>query len=634
MKKILCLIGRQLTTENEAYILAYDKPDIQIELYADVIERGLTVGMLASLIESMKSEGGDLLVCTDMPQLRDLLRAWYGDGLDEVMLCPDVNYEVVPNVLPYAQYVWNVAKRAFWKKTMEALAQLKAYMTGLEITDMVIASVDARYDRIQKLVDGQDEETKQLFYRWLDEYSVVLGEADRMFRFYCLTVLLQETKDERYVEALCNEVCMNGYTLENCFFVFHQLKRYFLLNPEAQGRAYMEELYQAILQIWEETCQKLTEPIPQEKRNKDRVGVIVLQYLGKQHAPTKTAMERIETLNRKMGKEVLVIHAVEQLTKCGELPFWQGMIGNVDHELDGFNRVEGKHGHVFPMYQPVAPMPDYTEIQKILLMLREFAPHKLIVLGDHCLLGDLAARMIPTVCIPMTFSTIPRKQNQFVAVGKHLTEEDYTNIKAMGCDPERYIESTFTFDVIEQTTKLSRAELGIPEDKFVLSVVGIRLDYEVTESFILGIKRVFEHGCHIAFAGKFEAYGDLCKRVPELAAHSTFVGYQDDILAFEEICDLYVNPPRVGGGFSVVEAFCKGKPAVTLPYGDVAASAGPEFWVESPEEMEEMILRYKNDVVFYQKQAERAIKRSAELFDSVGALQHILDEMEKRKGFF
>jgi len=51
----------------------------------------------------------------------------------------------------------NVAKRAFWKKTMEALAQLKVYMTGLEITDTAIASVEARYDRIQKLVDAQDE---------------------------------------------------------------------------------------------------------------------------------------------------------------------------------------------------------------------------------------------------------------------------------------------------------------------------------------------------------------------------------------------------------------------------------------------------------------------------------------------
>ncbi len=634
MKKILCLIGRQLTTENEAYILEYDRPDVQIELYTDAIEMGITFGMLVSLIDSMESGCGKLLFCTDMPQLRDVVQTWYGDRMDEVMLCPFVNYEVVPSMLPYVQYAWNDAKQAFWRVAMKALQQLKGYMAEVEVTDSAIAAVNGRYNRIQKLVETQDEETRQIFYQWLEEYSIALNEADQMFRFYCLTVLLQETKEVRYVEALCHEVCGGGYTVEHCFFVFHQLKRYFLLNPEAQGRAYIEELYEGVRRIWEESCAELTEPVPQEKRDKNRVGVIALQFLGKQHAPTKTAMERIEALNRKMGKEVLVIHSLEQLTKCGELPFWQGMIGNVDHELDGFNRVEGKHGHTFPMYQPIVPMPEYAQVQKILLMLREFAPHKLIVLGNHCLLGDLASRMLPTVCIPMTFSTIPKKQNQFVAIGKHLTENDYAHIKAMGCNPEGYIESTFTFDVIEQATKLSRAELGLPKDKFLLSVVGIRLDYEVTEEFIRGIRKVFEQDCHIVFAGKFEAYEGLCKRVPELAAHSTFVGYQDDILAFEEVCDLYVNPPRVGGGFSVVEAFYKGKPAVTLPYGDVAATSGPEFWVEDLEEMTEMILRYKNDEIFYQKQAERAVQRSAELFDSVGALQHILDEMEKREGFF
>ena len=83
-----------------------------------------------------------------------------------------------------------------------------------------------------------------------------------------------------------------------------------------------------------------------------------------------------------------------------------------------------------------------------------------------------------------------------------------------------------------------------------------------------------------------------------------------------------------------MEAFYKGKPAVTLPYGDVAASAGLDFWVEDLQEMENTILRYKEDSAFYQSQAKRALERSKELFDSEGALQHILDEMERREEFF
>lgn len=630
MKKIVCMISEGLSKTNEQYILQYDKEDVQIEIFTDIFSMGLSVGTIRTLLDKMyTSEQDKFYFCTNLRQLYVIVKDMYADIFEAVMLCPEVDEESYDLCSIYAIPVSRTIK-----ELQNRISDLKLYFLYHGQDKDLWETVETYWEdmnmRIAKLADSD----KKILYRWLEEYSLVIDDNDRLFYIYCLSILLNALKEERHVVALYNEVHEAFYSVDQCFFVFHQLKRYFLLNSDASGREWMNQLYEEIETAWIENCEELCESIPVEKRNINRVAIIILQFLGRTHAPTKTALERIETLNKKMGKEVLVIHSAEQLSKCGEMPFYKGMIGNIDHRLDGFNRVEGKNGHTFPMYQPKTIMPDYLEIKKILDMLREFAPHKLIVLGDHCLLGDLAARMIPTVCIPMTFSTIPKKQNQFVAVGKHLTEDDYTNIKAMGCEPERYIESTFTFDVIEQTTKLSRAELGIPEDKFVLSVVGIRLDHEVTESFIRGLQKVFEHGCHIAFAGKFEEYGDLCKRVPELAAHSTFVGYQDDILAFEEVCDLYVNPPRVGGGFSVVEAFCKGKPAVTLPYGDVAASAGPEFWVESPEKMEMTILRYKNDAAFYQKQAERAIKRSAELFDSVGALQHILDEMEKREGFF
>ena len=95
-----------------------------------------------------------------------------------------------------------------------------------------------------------------------------------------------------------------------------------------------------------------------------------------------------------------------------------------------------------------------------------------------------------------------------------------------------------------------------------------------------------------------------------------------------------MNPPRIGGGFSVVEAFCKGMPGITLNYGDVAASAGLDFCVDSLEEMGEAIKRYKEDSEFYHMMAEKALKRSKELFDSKGAMEYILNEMEQRELWF
>jgi len=67
----------------------------------------------------------------------------------------------------------------------------------------------------------------------------------------------------------------------------------------------------------------------------------------------------------------------------------------------------------------------------------------------------------------------------------------------------------------------------------------------------------------------------LCQRkfyTSILWENSSFVGYCDDILALMELFDLYVNPNRMGGGFSVIEAFEKGVPGVYLPKGDVYAA--------------------------------------------------------------
>ena len=67
--------------------------------------------------------------------------------------------------------------------------------------------------------------------------------------------------------------------------------------------------------------------------------------------------------------------------------------------------------------------------------------------------------------------------------------------------------------------------------------------------FITAMEKLYDRNIHMVFAGYFDEYGNICRRHPGLKEHSTFVGYQDDILALTEIIDLYVNPKRVGGGF-------------------------------------------------------------------------------------
>lgn len=105
---------------------------------------------------------------------------------------------------------------------------------------------------------------------------------------------------------------------------------------------------------------------------------------------------------------------------------------------------------------------------------------------------------------------------------------------------------------------------------------------------------------------------------------------QDDVLAILDNVDLYVNPDRIGGGTSVIEAMYKAIPVVTLDHGDVALGAGEEFWVHSYAEMTEKIIKYMNDIDYYNMMSKKAKERANYMLDSDGAFTDIIREFETK----
>ena len=97
-----------------------------------------------------------------------------------------------------------------------------------------------------------------------------------------------------------------------------------------------------------------------------------------------------------------------------------------------------------------------------------------------------------------------------------------------------------------------------------------------------------------------------------------------------EICDLYVNPPRLGGGFSVIEAFDKGKPGVYMKVGDVYTSGGEDFAVDTYDDMYNEIIRYKEDKVYYDEMAQKGRERAKLMTSSVEAIRDIDEQICNR----
>lgn len=456
---------------------------------------------------------------------------------------------------------------------------------------------------------------------------------DYLFRLFLYSFMLHVSADGQYAERICKMVYDAPFTKDNRLFVFNQLKRYYLTHAGVKGTPALQQLYDDVVTEWKDINKETLKPLPSQNRLKNKIVVITLQFLGSGHAPTKTAMERIFTIGKLLGKEVICINSREQYTLKGVLP-WYDIIGrSVIQDYNGVH-IMSHNDYDFPIIQPEVEMPDEEMVTMLLEEIRNMAPWMAVVCGDRCLLGDLCAEMIPTICIPMTFSTIPKKVHEFVAVGRTIPDTEKEQLAKDGYDLESIIESVFTFEVIKQTSTLTREGLGLPEDKFLIGIIGIRLDSEVREDFLRLLLGCLDAGIHLVFAGKFDRYAQLCETIEGLKEHSTFVGFQKDILALWDLLDLYINPPRVGGGFSVAEAFCKGKPGISMNWGDVAASAGPEFCVESLDEYPALIRRYISDQDFYQEMSEKAVARSRRLFDSKGEMEKILQTAETRKLWF
>ena len=197
--------------------------------------------------------------------------------------------------------------------------------------------------------------------------------------------------------------------------------------------------------------------------------------------------------------------------------------------------------------------------------------------------------------------------------------------------PESHIiESIFTSSLKPQMGKTTRAEFGLPKDAFVITIIGGRLEYEVTEEFLSMLDGVMEDDYFILFLGIFkgnEARLDNYDRIKRAHLCTATV----DILSVLELCDLYVNPIRRGGGTSCVEAMFKGVPVVSTDFGDVAVNCGTDFCVKDYEEMAAAIKRYHDDLDFYTEMSEKARKRTEVLLDTEGEFVRILNEADARE---
>lgn len=420
------------------------------------------------------------------------------------------------------------------------------------------------------------------------------------------------------------------------YFLYNQLHAMLFRFQELNIQEVKAEMWQFRMEIVEEFAKQMKTPlelIPFYERTRQQVLVITEQFLSVKHGPTKTALDRCKTIMTKMGKEVLLINSAEAESQVGVIPFCEMLIGSYNAEKRS-EKGQYWEGVTVPYYQCENNMPDVETIDQLLQEIRSMAPIYVITIGSGGILGDLTSRIIPTLAVGLTPSDLEYTCAQYQTLGRKLQEQDIEMLKSVGYTERHVIESIFTSGLKPQTEHITRADLGISEHVFLIVVVGYRLEDEVTDEFLEMLGGIMQKDMYVGFLGKFDGYEERIKNHPRIFEHEekvSYLGFCEDILSRIEICDLYVNPIRRGGGTSCVEAMSKGVPVVTVDYGDVSVNAGEEFCVKDYDKMQRRILQYYSDKEYYNAMSEKALKRAAVLLDTETEFLKVIQEMNERE---
>ncbi len=625
-KIVYCYVEGQKEALDK-FILKYDNESI-IHIISPVVgscECNLLYclcDIVTNYMESSKETGTDILFVTDIKNLYHITKKLFSNLFKEVIYIEQENNNEFDNKLEtgeFIRYYLSIQRSLLNASFMRKLWELK----DCRNTDK-FASFLYELDRFD--ISKNDDLTKC----WCCFCKILLYELgdnvlNNKYFYYILAVcsiLMVLSKNPKYTNAYLTEILRNNkIKTGNLYFTWCQFKRMSLkrmIVSDKKSSLLKDELYKRIYNEYAKELDKFLIKIPLEERNKNVVVILTIQFLNDTHAPTKTVLERAKAL-KSLGKEVIIINTTEQYIIKGYLPMYSTGFGRTLEEYNNINKIIINENEFPFMQMPESSTIEYR-MQVLSELLKKYKPYYILSIGTGSVLADLCGNIVPCASMALAFSTLPKTKNKMKILGRRLSEEE----KEFYADEDiDIIESIFTFELKPQKNKFSRKEKGIPDHRFVLVVVGIRLEFEINNGFMEMLTKACNAGCYVVFAGIMDNYKSLMEDYPVVSANSLFTGYCDDILALMEICDLYVNPKRLGGGFSVIEAFAKGKPGVYLKSGDVYTAGGEDFAVNDFDEMSEKILQYKNDKDYYNKMSGLAKERAKLMTSSTKAIEDI-----------
>lgn len=485
---------------------------------------------------------------------------------------------------------------------------LKELNLNYKFSTKMLQDLETAYE---KLTGQEQKQCLELIY------EVVSEEYDAaMYLFASMLKKLQDRKILVYIERmlLCKEYSLWKRLNDRCqlrIFLFTN----HICNQEYEEYGILSRLNENFLNEIQEKMNCTYPYIPFHQRRK-KIVIIMSDVISIYHAPTKR-LRFIYQCYQNMGYEVtcFVCHiwgtegwwdwneSIYNYNFTDETGFFSLMLDGV--KIEGFNLILNEK--------------DYPNmLAETLGMIWRKKPEFVLEIGSETILAGLCRQFTTLVTMGCTKS-LPVTNAPIIALPAEYSEKEQALWKKMLRPDQKMLEvrhMIHEWNTCQKEYVYTKETFGIPQEAFVIVIAGNRLDMEIKRSFLdilyetLDLDETFV----VAVIGDCT---DLQCRVTEegKAERFFFLGMQERFKEAIAIGDVFLNPPRQGGGTGGLMAVLEEVPVITLDHCDVEANAGKEFVCGSVEEMPGLVYRYFTDAVFMEKQKENCRKAASEKTD-------------------
>ncbi|WP_448206630.1 glycosyltransferase [Azospirillum sp. sgz302134] len=346
-----------------------------------------------------------------------------------------------------------------------------------------------------------------------------------------------------------------------------------------------------------------------------RAVLVTNQFLSANHQPSRDVLDYAAMLEDRIGKEVVILNTNMMPTELYSL-FVPPFAASIEPQFDG-KQIIDVDGRSYRMLSSTERAVSADKLGWFLAAVNWYDPDVVVSFGGGVVVADLLAGTRPTLCIPSTAGPTLSLADIVLDYGGSAPPTGSARL-AKAWRPFRT-----GFSLRGEPGGMTRDDLGLSEDAFVGAVVGNRLDDEVDEAFLALLEEIIDRvpRAVVLFAGGVEALPGRVARSRHAGAIRC-LGFVDDIRGLLGLSDVFLNPPRSGGGGSAAHALADGVPPVSLGEGDVASVAGPSFTVpDRAAYVERAVALAENPALLAEARAEARARHATLTAEASGAAQ-------------